>query len=237
MFVLSTGATPRLSLSSCSRLKANLKPPLLFPFVVRGLNMDKFMTPEVIGGAMALGASLVAFLTALVSRKKEIVHRHLAEEAAPSRWHRGGTANTSAPAEPPIPTPQGSFQVANIILGFLLLAIAGACGFLKLKNDNDRSAFVAVQHLRVINLALRIYQGEKGDYPPELAQLLNPGRDGKPFLIGEGFLIDPWGYRYQYNRHDPLPNNPPGLPLVWTTERPFLGLGPQRKLTNRDVPD
>jgi hypothetical protein len=114
----------------------------------------------------------------------------------------------------------------------VLLALIALGAFIAWHQDTSKSKS-AITQLGFIDSALQRYRDERGDYPLELRQLLELGRDGNPFIWDVSMLVDPWGFAYQYNRNDRPPNNSAGTPLVWTKERKFLPFTRQRTATNR----
>jgi hypothetical protein len=65
-----------------------------------------------------------------------------------------------------------------------------------------------------LSTACKTYKLKHGEYPAQLADLLQ-GRDGYPaYLESEEALIDPWNQQYRY---DPAgPRNNGNQPDIWT---------------------
>jgi len=163
----------------------------------------------------------------VVSRKQVVVHRHENLHDPASRSGRDQSPASASSAPPP----RGS--VHRWVDRPLRLVIGGA--FIVYAEDAKNSRITALK-LRFIDETLQKYREERGDFPQELKQLFEKSRNGSSFFFFASALVDPWGMTSNTIAMTG-PQQSDRDALVWTTERRFLGLGPQRKLTNRDVPN
>ena len=119
--------------------------------------------------------------------------------------------------------PEGLHRNRVIFAVILLTLIATIVGLAYwggrdgLEKRLNRNQDEAAQKVKEIHAACVRYQAEKGKWPESIRDMLEPDRDGKPFLAGgEAALHDPWSRKFQFELRPDASGKP--QPVVWTTD-------------------
>jgi len=103
-------------------------------------------------------------------------------------------------------------EVLIVVAIIVVLVSLGTVYMIRyLDQANKDAATIKARHLAQV---LQIYQAQKGEYPPSLDALLQPGDGGKPFVAPDQ-LKDPWGRAFQFEASGQ--HNGGYQPDVWTT--------------------
>jgi hypothetical protein len=106
------------------------------------------------------------------------------------------------------------------VFGIVVLLLGGV-GFVFVvsryldRNANEKSATIGVQ---LIEQCVQDYRVRYDKYPEKLEQLTEVLPDGRPGVLDQKSLIDPWGNLYQYeptNLHATTKN-----PRIWSSGQP-----------------
>jgi hypothetical protein len=111
------------------------------------------------------------------------------------------------------PGKAGGRKTALTIVGVLLLGVVVLAAIVYYSNVGEPNEPAAKLKIQTIEAALGTYKLKHGEYPSSL-EPLTLSDDGKPPLLEDRDLIDPWGKPFQYS---PEELSPTGKPKVFTT--------------------
>src|SRR5262245_61397882 len=95
---------------------------------------------------------------------------------------------------------------------FILASVSTVVVFRYLDESKEKAALMGV---KTIDTAVTSYRTLYGEFPPDLITLANSTPDGKPAILEEAALMDPWGRPYVY---EPQTRNPrTSKPLIYST--------------------
>src|SRR3954454_11045383 len=111
-------------------------------------------------------------------------------------------------------TSRGGFTLMELLVVVaILVVVAGAAVPLYMKYLDDAKRQMAWTNAKTLEKVADTYKIKNGDYPGTLAELAQPGPDGKPY-IEQKDLLDPFGHEYQYAY--PGQHNTVGKPDIWS---------------------
>ena len=111
--------------------------------------------------------------------------------------------------------PRAGFTLMEVlVVAAIIVILAGVGGVVYtnyLEKAKEDTAYLMV---KTLSEQVELFKVNNGDYPQSLEVFIQP-MDGKPAMLEQSQLIDPWGKPYQYepgNRHQLT-----GKPRVYTT--------------------
>ena len=112
--------------------------------------------------------------------------------------------------------PRTAFTLMEVlVVAAIIVILAGVGGVVYtnyLEKAREDKAYLDV---KLLSEQIELYRVNNGAYPTDLRVLTVIQQDGKPAILEESHLMDPWGNLYQYNPGDVHPQTL--KPHVFTT--------------------
>jgi len=106
-----------------------------------------------------------------------------------------------------------AFTLMEVLVVVAILVVLAGIGVVVFRYLDESKEKVAYMGIRSLEDAASAYKISNGDYPESLVILTEP-LDGKPAVLEEKNLIDPWGRAYIY---EPQTRNPKtGKPRIYS---------------------